>query len=99
MDETEIKAAPVTEATQLREQYESLRHLVVSVLLLLVIVSGTLWVYLLRQVKDTRVQLEGFRPQATNMIAQYEKNIGPAMDNFVKQISEYGRTNSDFTPY
>ena len=109
MDEIESKSpaqtstqdAPSTqasEASDLRAQYESLRHLVVSVLILLLVVSGTLNIYLLRQFRYAGKDLEGFRPYAQEIMAGYQKGDGPAVENFLGRIVDYGRTHPDFAP-
>jgi hypothetical protein len=100
MDEIEHKtvATPSLDTSDLREEIESLRHLIGSILILLVVVSGTLTIYLLREMKNTSGQLEAFRPGATNMIAVYQKQQAPAMDDFIKKITQYGQTHKDFEP-
>ncbi len=32
------------------------------------------------------------------MIAEYQKVSGPLMSDFIKKITEYGRTHPDFAP-
>ncbi len=100
MDETENKtvSTPVVDSSDLREQIESLRHLIGSVLILLVVVSGTLTLFLLRELKTTSAQLDAFRSGATNMIAAYQKQQAPLMDEFIKRIQQYGQTHRDFDP-
>jgi hypothetical protein len=100
MDEIENKSAstPTPDTIDLREQIESLRHLVGSILVLLVIVSGTLTIFLLREMKNTARELEGFRAGATNVITLYQKQQGPAMDEFIKKIQQYGQAHKDFDP-
>jgi len=72
--------------------------LVTSVLLLLVVVTGTLWVFLMRQVKSTGSDLAAYRAQTTSLIAQL-KPSEPAMDDLIKKFQEFARTNRDFVPY
>src|SRR5437868_9080079 len=102
MDEIENKpatqAAQPIETVDLRQQYEALRHLVISVLILLIVVSGTLSVYLLRQYRNTSKDLEGFRPYAQNIIGTYQNGDGPAVQNFIGRVVDYGRTHPDFVP-
>ncbi len=92
--------APVsapTDAPSVQAQLDSLHHLLVSVLVLVIVVSGTLWIFLMRQVKDTSRALDEIRPQATNIIAQYQKT-GPVMDDFIRRLQDYGRGHPDFAP-
>jgi hypothetical protein len=82
----------------LQGQVESLRSLVNTILVLCLVISGTLNIYFLRQYRNAKADLSAIRPQATAMVAEYEKTTGPAMDEFVKKITEYGKTHADFAP-
>lgn len=98
MDEMQNKPVSTSglDTPDLREQVESLRHLVGSILILLVVVSGTLSIFLLREMKNISTQLEAYRPGASNMIAIYQKQQGPAMDDFINKLRQYGQTHKDF---
>ena len=98
MDNLEPKTPIQPVVNDLQAQYDALRHLVVSLMILVVVMSGTLNIYLLRQWRTTKRDLTGIRPQATQMIAEYQKVSGPMMNDFIKKISEYGRTHPDFAP-
>jgi hypothetical protein len=100
MDDTSSKSVsvPVTDSSDLREQIESLRHLVGSVLILLVVLSGTFTVFLLRELKNVSAQVDAIKPGATNMMAVYQKQQAPLMEEFAKRIQLYGRTHPDFAP-
>lgn len=98
MDNLEPKTPIQPIVNDLQAQYDALRHLVVSLMILVVVMSGTLNIYLLRQWRTTKRDLTGIRPQATQMIAEYQKVSGPMMNDFIKKISEYGRTHPDFAP-
>src|ERR1017187_6066057 len=98
MDNLDNKPSLQPDLTDLQAQYEALRHLVVSILVLLVVISGTLNIYLLRQWRTTSKDLAGIRPQAAQMIAEYQRVSAPLMTDFVKKITEYGRTHPDFAP-
>jgi hypothetical protein len=80
---------------ELEEQCRSLEGLVSGLLVLMLIISGTMCIYLRRQVKNTSADLEGFRAQATNVIAAAQKS-GPAVDDFIRKLSDFGKTHSDF---
>ena len=98
MDNLDNKTSVQPDANDLQRQYDALRHLVVSILILVVVISGTLNIYLLRQWRSTSKDLAAIRPQAAQMIAEYQKVSGPLMQDFVKKITEYGRTHPDFVP-
>jgi hypothetical protein len=97
MDTLENKTSTPANATDLQAQFDALRHMVVSILILVVVISGTLNIYLLRQWRSTKRDLEAVKPQAAQMFAEYQKS-GPLMENFVKKVTEYGRTHTDFAP-
>ena len=94
--ETKQPAQPVS--NDLQEQVDSLRHLLVSVLVLMIVVSGTFNLYLLRQVKYARMDLTGVRPQAVQMINEYNRVNAPQIQEFLRKITEYGKTHPDFAP-
>lgn len=97
MDTLENKPATPANANDLQAQYDALRHMVVSILILVVVISGTLNIYLLRQWRSTSKDLEAVKPQAAQIFAEYQKS-GPMMENFVKKVTEYGRTHADYAP-
>jgi len=99
------ETAGPADLSRLEDQCRSLRQwltwvlaLVMAVQVLLIVVSGTFTIYLLRLSRTTSKELAGFRPQATQMIAEYQKVSAPAMTDFLKKISDYGRTHPDFAP-
>jgi len=98
MDNVEIKAPIQANTNDLQDQVDALRHLMVSILILVIVISGTLNIYLLRQWRTVSKDLAGIRPQAAQMIAEYQKVSAPLMTDFVKKITEYGRTHPDFAP-
>jgi hypothetical protein len=90
---------PTTEQSDLNElqaQCRWLRKQVFTILVLLIVVSGTFNLYLWRQVRYTRADLTMIRPQAAQIIAEYNQNSGPRMDTFVRQLTEFARSNRDF---
>ena len=98
MENLDLKNSPDLEAGNLREQLDSLHHLVLSILVLVVVLSGTLSIFLLRQWKMASKDLANFRPAAMQIIADYTKERAPRMDSFIDKIKEYGRTHPDFNP-
>ena len=83
--------------TELMDQIVALRHQVFTLLLVLVVVSGTLTVVLYRQAKLTGRDIAIIKPQATQIIAAFKRDL-PLMENFVKQLTAYGVTHPDFQP-
>ena len=99
MDEIEAKTLEQTEPSDLQVQFDSLRHFILSVLILIIVVSGTLNIYLLYQFKSTGRELESVRPMVQNLRNGYNRGDGPAIERFVRESMEYGKTHPDFTPY
>ena len=83
--------------TELMDQIVTLRHQVFTVLLALVVVSGTLTVVLYRQARLTGRDIDAIKPQATLIIQAFSRNR-QVMENFVKQLTIYGSTHPDFQP-
>jgi hypothetical protein len=98
MDNLENNLPTQPESEPLPSQYDSLRQLVISILVLLLVISGTLNVFLHRQARSSRQELDALRPQVNAMTAQYQRNVAPAMDEFVRKLAEFGRKNPDFMP-
>jgi hypothetical protein len=98
MNEPENKNLTAPDSADWQEQYESLRHSLVSTLVLVIVLSGALNLFLLRQVKYARLDLDNFRQYANAQIATYKSNDGPLLETFLRNIVEYGRTHPDFAP-
>jgi hypothetical protein len=101
MDDEPIQPAPGTESqpdnVALRGQLESLQRVVTSMLLLLIVVSGTLWIFLKRQLHNTEADIKTLGPAWTNSVAQYQHN-SQIIEQTVKKLQEFARTNADFAP-
>lgn len=78
----------------LREQVQALQHLVVSLLILVVIISGTLSIFLLRQWRLTSKEVAGLN----NMITEFNKDRGAKNEALISKLTEFGRTHPDFVP-
>jgi hypothetical protein len=98
MDIPEDKSTGLTNVSELQKEIQSLRQLITSLLLLLVVVSGTLSIFLLRQWKMARNDLAAIRPGALQIINDYNQQRAPRMDAFIQKLKEYGRTHPDFVP-
>jgi hypothetical protein len=97
MDNLQNPPSTHSDTSDLQAQYEALRHVIVSILILLLIISGTFTIFLLRQYRSTKADLANAEPQVRQMLAEYTRDSG-AMSQFVNQIVDYGRTHPDFTP-
>ena len=81
----------------LNSEVTALRNQVYMLLIALIIVSGTLTVYLYRQASIERKDIEAIRPQAEQLINAFNQNQG-MMVGFVNQLVGYGQTHPDFVP-
>jgi hypothetical protein len=78
----------------LQRAYQSLRTLLDILTVALVILSGSLNIFLLRQVSMVRNEIEERR----RFIADYERNNVPIMNDFVLKLQAFAKTNPDFAP-
>ena len=83
--------------SDLQGQVESVKQLVISTLLLVLILSGTLNIFLWRQFKTVKEDLAPLKPTATQIIAECNRVNGMAQE-VAKRLVEYGRTHPDFQP-
>ena len=97
MNDSEIKTSPVPTAGDTNQPCNCLQRQVTIMLLALIILSGTLFVFLWRQVHYARRDLEAMKPPATQIIQEFNQSK-PAMDAFLVKLAEYGRTHADFAP-
>jgi hypothetical protein len=84
-------------SNDLNEQVSALQRQVFALLLALIVVSGTLTVYLYRQASVTRKDTDALQQQAGPVIAIFRQNQA-AMINFVNQLVIYSETHPDFRP-
>jgi hypothetical protein len=59
------------------------------------VVSGTLTIYLLRQWKYAKTDLDRLQPQVTQMAAQFN-NVSRPMSQFMNELFDFSRRNPDF---
>jgi len=84
-------------SAELSDQIAGLQRQVFTLLVALIVVSGTLTVYLYRQASLTGKDIAAIRPQAQQIILTYKQNL-PGMETFVNQLVAYGQTHPDFRP-
>ncbi len=94
MENPEIKSSSTPTANQLQEQVDSLRHIVISLLVLAIVVSGTFTLFLLRQSKYARVEANNLRTS----INEYNNTNYPVIRDFRDRLAEYSKTHRDFAP-
>jgi hypothetical protein len=81
--------------TELSEQIAALRRQTLTLLLALIIISGTLTVFLYRQSSLTRRDIAANKPQVTQIIQGFNQNR-PLIQSFVQQLVAYGQAHPDF---
>jgi hypothetical protein len=95
MDNPEPHPSPSqADPGQLRAEINSLRYLMVSLLILIIVISGTLNIYLLRQWRSTEMEVKRVR----GFVDQYNKDYFPQITNYVGKLTEYGRSHTNFVP-
>ena len=78
----------------MRKSYRSLRALCQVVLVCVLILTGSVFLFLLREVSVTRRQVR----ELTQFVAAHEKNNVPIMRQFRDRLIEFTRRNEDFVP-
>jgi len=81
----------------LGEQVDALQRQVFTLLLALIIVSGTLVTYLGYESHHLGKQIEDVKPQAMQITQIYMQNES-GMNTFVNQLIGYAQTHPDFRP-
>jgi len=78
----------------LERQLQALRKLFVVALAILLVISGSLMIFLWGQKRILNSQLH----EARKFVEDYEKVTAPFLNNFVSNLQAYGRTHPDFDP-
>jgi hypothetical protein len=94
MENPEITSSSEPTAKQLQEQVDSLRHIVVSLLVLSIVISGTFTLFLLRQSKYARVEASNLQAA----INEYNNTNFPVIKDFRDRLLEYSKTHPEFAP-
>jgi hypothetical protein len=80
-----------------RNEYQGVQKQLNILLIAVVILSGTLAMFLWRQTRYLRRDLEGLKPLAGPVIQRYNQEK-PTVDAFVAKVAEYARSHPDFAP-
>lgn len=98
MNESEMNPSTPAELTDsVTDQIAALRRQVSTLLLALIVVSGTLTVFLWYQSHVTGKAIEALKPEAIRLTKVFEQNR-PVMDKLVRQLIVYGQSHPDFQP-
>ena len=82
-------------SAEILDQIAALRRQTFTLLLVLIVVSGTLTGFLYLQQRHAGQDIEAIRPQAVAVIQAYNQNL-PGITNFVQHLIIYGQTHADF---
>jgi len=94
----ENRSVDQTELQELRTECQTLRQIVSALLVLVLLVTGALDIYLLRQWRMARAELQRRGPQITQFVAEYNRVSAPAIADFVKRLVDFSKTHPDFSP-
>jgi hypothetical protein len=97
MSDLENRNVNMGDSAELRQQCASLQRQVTTLLLAVFVLSGTVTVFLWRQARYARKDLEVLKPPAAQIIQSF-KQEKPIMDDFVAKLAEFGKTHPDFMP-
>jgi len=92
MNESEMNPPAPAE---LSDQIAALRCQVFTLLLALVVISGTLAAYLSYQSRVLGKDIANVKPQAMQIIQGFNQSR-PRLENFVNQLIAYGQTHPEF---
>jgi hypothetical protein len=81
--------------TELSDQIAALRRQTFTLLLALIIVSGTLAAYFCYQSRIMSQNIESTKPQAMQIVQNYNQTV-PIIQSIIKQLVAYGQTHPDF---
>jgi hypothetical protein len=81
----------------LQSQYNRLQQLVSSLLLIMIVISGTLSIFLWRQYRFVNSELGVLAPQATQLAIE-QTNYTAFVQDVARKLAEYSRTHPDFAP-
>lgn len=100
MNNTPDLLSPVVtpDSRQLAQAVETLRRQFQTTLIILIILSGAINLYLLRQFTTLRKEIAVVEPQVKKMASDFERVTRPLMNSFLKQLTDYAQTHPDFRP-
>lgn len=99
MNESDINT-PVPDSPPAEDQaglIASLRHQITFLLLALIVISGTLTLYLFYQSRVFGREIASLEPQARLVVENYNRNW-PEVQKVVQELEVYGQKHPDFQP-
>ena len=98
MNETPIIPAAPVESESLADAVATLRVQFQAALIIMIMLSGALDLYLLRQYTSLRKEVAALEPQVGQMLADYQRVSVPLINSFLGKLTEYAKTHPDFQP-
>lgn len=86
-----------TSSPDLTQQVAALQRQVFMLLISLIVVAATMVFFLYYESRVASKDFEAMRPQAVQVVEQYQKNA-LAIENFEKQLVSFGTTHPAFRP-
>ena len=77
----------------LQRAYQGLRTLMDTILMILLVLTWSVNIFLLKQLSMVRNEVE----ERQRFIVEYEKNTVPLMSEFLTRLQGFTKTNPDFT--
>src|SRR2546426_5239852 len=78
----------------LQRELQTLRALVQAIIVVLIVLSGSVDIFIWKQVITVRHEIDERR----KFVEDYEKNGVPLMNDFVTKLQAFTKTNADFAP-
>lgn len=83
---------------KLRSQHEALRNLFLGTVAALILLSLGLNLFIGKQMRMVRAQLDEFRPQVTRVATEFKERREPAIRSFLNQLQSYASVHREFQP-
>jgi len=97
-------SSPEPADADLAAELKTTQRQLANLMIVLLVVSGTLAIYLFQQVRYVKADMAALQAQsqqliqAKQVIASYNQNNVPAMQKFLEQVGEYSKTHPDVLP-
>jgi hypothetical protein len=92
--ETNLDIAPDTTVETLQAELNSLRTLLLSVLVVVILLSGSVNIFLLRQYILVHTQMK----ESQKIAEEFDTKLTPVSRDFWLRLVEYSKTHPDFNP-
>jgi len=96
METNPVPTSAQPDLRDLQAQCNQLQQLVTSLLLILIVISGTLTIFLLRQWRFSKSEVDALTPAVIQLNAEHMNNYGYTQE-LARKLAEYGKTHQDFS--